>query len=201
MKAQKVLASVRAKRGYVLGYHRLMAAADPELLAAYDAFYTRFTLASRALSDVEKETVWIALIIATRAKIGTLHFARARKAGMTKDAIADAAAIGAVCIDGFLFMEYFKVKSEKTYLRTFEAARGKTRPALAELAGAVANAGTRRTDAMVLHLQRAFRKGMTRAKAAEALTYCLLHCGGPTMVEAVGAWERAARRRRLPAPY
>jgi len=38
MKAKKVLAEVRAKRGYVLPYHRLMAAADPQLLAAYDAF-------------------------------------------------------------------------------------------------------------------------------------------------------------------
>src|SRR5688572_29428866 len=95
--AARILQDVRRKRGYVLTYHRLMAELDPALLAAYDGFYARMTLASRVLSPVEKETVWLALIVATRARVGTLHFRRAAKAGMSKTAIADAAAIGAAC--------------------------------------------------------------------------------------------------------
>ena len=46
----KVLAEMRRKRGYLLSYHRLMAA-DPELLAAYDAFYKRL-IAAAPLQDV-----------------------------------------------------------------------------------------------------------------------------------------------------
>ena len=48
-----VLAAVRKKRGYLLSYHRLLYDIDPELLRAYDSFYTRFTLSDKALSPVE----------------------------------------------------------------------------------------------------------------------------------------------------
>jgi len=193
--AKTILAAMRKKRGYVLPYHRLMAA-DPELLAAYDAFYSRMTLASRSLSDVEKETIWIALIVATRAKVGTLHFERARKAGMSRKAIADAVEVGAACDtwDALAFSTS-RFKSENRYLKFFKSTR------LVHIAAAVAQAGRRQPEAMALHLERAFRAGAKREQVAEALTYCLLHCGGPTMVEAVDCWVRTARRKRIPAPF
>jgi alkylhydroperoxidase/carboxymuconolactone decarboxylase family protein YurZ len=197
--AKKILAAMRKKRGYLLSYHRLLGAADPELLAAYDAFYSRLTLAARVLSDVEKETIWIALIVATRAKVGTLHFERARKAGMSREAIADAVAIGAACevFDAMDFSaaQFRKYFSKNPYLEFFKSTR------LVHIAAAVAQAGRRRPEAMALHLERAFRAGATRAQVAEGLLYCLLHCGGPTMLEAVDCWERTARRKRIPAPY
>jgi len=207
--AKRILAAMKKKRGYLLSYHRLLGAADAELLAAYDAFYSRLTLASRVLSDVEKETVWIALIVATRARVGTLHFARARKAGMDRAAIADAVALGAACetldamdFSALHFRGYFSVGEAKArYVRAFEAARGRTRPALAEIAAVVAHAGGRRFEAMALHLERAFRRGAKRAQVSEALLYCLLHCGGPTMVAAIDCWVRTAARKRLPAPF
>src|SRR5688572_10273231 len=96
--AVSVLQNVRRKRGYVLTYHRLLNEISPALLAAYDDFYTQFTLTGRALAPVEKETIWMALIAATRAKpSGRIHVVRARKAGMSRRAIADAVAIGAHC--------------------------------------------------------------------------------------------------------
>jgi alkylhydroperoxidase/carboxymuconolactone decarboxylase family protein YurZ len=54
---------------------------------------------------------------------------------------------------------------------------------------------------MRIHLQRAFEKGATRAQMAEALSYVLLHRGGPTMVEAVACWEKAAQELKIPGPY
>ena len=89
-KQPNLLDVVRKKRGYVLTYHRLLYDIDPELLRAYDAFYTRFTLADKVLSPVEKETVWVALEVASRARVGTIHLKRAVKAGMGRDAIAHA---------------------------------------------------------------------------------------------------------------
>jgi len=193
--AKPILAAMRKKRGYLLPYHRLMAA-DPQLLAAYDAFYSRMTLASRSLSDVQKETIWIALIIATRAKVGTLHFERARKAGMSRDAITDAVEIGAACeMWEALAFSASHFKSKNRYLKFF-----KSTP-LVHIAAAVAQAGRKCPEAMALHLERAFRAGAKRGQVAEALTYCLLHCGGPTMVEAVDTWIRTARRKRIPAPF
>ena len=49
-KQPNLLQTVHKKRGYLLSYHRLLYDIDPELLAAYDAFYTRFTLADKVLS-------------------------------------------------------------------------------------------------------------------------------------------------------
>jgi 4-carboxymuconolactone decarboxylase len=209
IRGRGALAEVRRKRGYVLTYHRLMAELDPALLAAYDAFYTRMTLVGRVLSPTEKETVWLALIVATRARVGTLHFRRAAQAGMSRQAIADAVAIGAVC-DGFdaaafgdeAFGEWLpRGGAVAGYLRAFEAARGRIRPALAEIAAAVAHAG-RRCDAGVrIHLARAFRRGARREQLAEGLSFVLLHCGGPTMLAALDSWITAAKGRRIPAPY
>lgn len=207
--ASRVLQDVRRKRGYVLTYHRLMAELDPALLAAYDAFYTRMTLASRVLSALEKETVWLALIVATRARVGTLHFRRAAKAGMSKAAIADAAAIGAACdaIDaagfaGEAFADFLpKTGVVEGYLRAFEAARGRVRPALAEIAAAVAQAGRRCGPGVRLHLKRAFQRGARREQVAEAMTYVLLHCGGPAMLDALDDWIKTAKTGRMPGPF
>jgi alkylhydroperoxidase/carboxymuconolactone decarboxylase family protein YurZ len=204
-----ILEAMRRKRGYLLAYHRLLGASDPELLATYDAFYTRLTLAKRVLRPVEKETVWLALIAATRARRSVLHVRRAVEAGMSKDAIADAAAIAAACesFDALAFSaEAFgaslpEPKALERYLRVFDAARGRTRPALAEIAAVVAHAGRRSAAGMAVHLVRAFKLGATREQLAEGLSYALLHCGGPTMIDAVDCWVETAERRRIPAPF
>ena len=203
------LDAVRRKRGYLLSYHRLLAELDPELLATYDAFYTRLTLVARVLSPVEKETVWIALIAATRARVGTIHLRRAAQAGLSKQAIADAVAIAAACesFDALAFAEdaFSEWVDEpmlvKRYLRAFDAARGRVRPALAEIAAVVAHSGQRRAAGMRVHLVRAFRLGAKREQVAEALSFALLHCGGPTMLAAMDCWIRTAKEKRIPAPF
>ena len=208
-KQPNILGVVRRKRGYLLSYHRLLYDIDPELLQAYDAFYTRFTLADKVLSPVEKETVWIALIAATRARIGTIHLKRAAKAGMGKNAIADAFALAAACesLDALRFsVNAFDAwvdepRLVKRYLRAFDVARGRTRPKLAEIAAVVAHAGQRRAAGMRIHLKRAFKAGAKRAQLAEALSFVLLHCGGPTMLAAMDAWTAAARKDGIPAPF
>jgi hypothetical protein len=45
-KQPNLLEVVRKKRGYLLSCHRLLYDIHPRLLAAYDAFYTRYTLAA-----------------------------------------------------------------------------------------------------------------------------------------------------------
>jgi alkylhydroperoxidase/carboxymuconolactone decarboxylase family protein YurZ len=205
-----VLRKVRAKRGYVLTYHRLLNEISPALLAAYDDFYTQFTLTGRALSPVEKETIWMALIAATRAKpSGRIHVVRARKAGMSRRAIADAVAIGAHCdsLDTAVFAgEAFgkfmpKSGAIEGYLRGFEASRGRVRPWLAHAAAAVAQAGRRCGPGVRLHLARAFKKGARREQIAEGMCYVLMHCGGPAMLDALDNWIKAAKTGRMPAPY
>ena len=203
------LDKVRRKRGYILSYHRLLHDLDPQLLTTYDTFYTRLTLVERVLSPVEKETVWIALIAATRARVGTIHLKRAVKAGMGKDAIADAVALAAACetLDALGFAEnaFPEWVSEdrlvKRYLKAFDAARGRTRPLVAEIAALVAHAGQRRAAGMRIHLVRAFKRGARREQVAEALSFVLLHCGGPTMLAAMDGWIATAKLNQVPAPF
>lgn len=208
-KGRNVLEAVRRKRGYVLSYHRLLHRLDPELLAAYDAFYTRFTLDDAILSPVEKETVWLALIAATRARVGTIHLKRAVQAGMSRDAVADALALAAACESmdaiGFsrdAFADWVDgPRLERRYVRAFEAARGRTNPVLAEVSAAVAQAGRRNSRGQALHLERAFQMGAKPGKVAKALSFVLLHCGGPTMLDALDVWSKLVKQGKIPPPY
>lgn len=209
MRKSNVLREVRRKRGYLLSYHRLLHALDPELLAAYDAFYTRFTLDDEVLSPVEKETVWLALIAATRARVGTIHLKRAAAAGMGRDAIADALALAAACesLDAIGFARdafpdwVDESRLLKRYLGAFEAARGRTKPVLAEIAAAVAHAGRRHAEGQRLHLKRAFQMGARPAAVAKALSFVLLHCGGPTMLDAMEVWLKMVKQSKFPSPF
>ena len=63
--ARDRLAAVRAKRGYLLPHHGLLAVAAPDLLEAYDQAYTALTLVPRNLTAHDKEFVWLAVLVAT----------------------------------------------------------------------------------------------------------------------------------------
>ena len=205
----KLLDEMLAKRGYLLSYHRMLGASDPQLLANYDALYTRLTLDQRVLTPVERETVWVALIATTRERLAVFHFDRASAAGMSNEAIGDAVAIAAAC-ESFEAMQFSRTHFSKwvpetaaaqRYLRMFEAARGQTTPATAEIAAVVCHAARRNADGMRVHLACAFASGATREQMAEALAYVLLHRGGPTMIDAVDCWEKSAAALNIPGPY
>jgi alkylhydroperoxidase/carboxymuconolactone decarboxylase family protein YurZ len=52
-----------------------------------------------------------------------------------------------------------------------------------------------------LHLARAFKRGARREQIAEGMTYVLMHCGGPAMLDALDNWIKTAKTGRIPAPY
>jgi alkylhydroperoxidase/carboxymuconolactone decarboxylase family protein YurZ len=206
---KKLLDEMLAKRGYLLSYHRLLAGSDPQLLAAYDALYTRLTLDERALTLEEREIVWVALIAATREKYATFHLERGLKAGMTSESIADSMAIAAACeaFDALQFCHgaFTKWVNEEQamtrYLALFDASRGRIPEAIAEVAAVVCHASRRNAAGMRVHLARAFAAGARREQMAEALSYVLLHRGGPTMIDAANCWEQAAPELGIPGPY
>ena len=205
----RLLETMLAKRGYLLSYHRMLAASDPQLLANYDALYTRLTLDQRVLTPVERETVWVALIAATREKYAFFHFDRATQAGMNEEAISDAVALAAACesFDALHFSQGAfeqwvpESRAMKRYLKMFDAARGGIPPATAEVSAVVCHAAYRNADGMRVHLARAFAHGASREQLAEGLSYVLLHRGGPTMIDAVNCWEKSAAALKIPGPY
>src|SRR5690606_23407333 len=173
------------KRGYLLPYHRLLGELDPDLLATYDTLYTRLTLNERALTLKDREVVWIALIAVTREKYATFHLERGVDAGMSNDDIRDAMAIGAACesFDALNFGHQAfgkwvqEDKAMSAYFALFDAAKGQTPAAIAEIAAVVCFASWRNEAGMRVHLARAFEFGAQREQVAEGLSYILLHKG------------------------
>ncbi len=205
----EILADVEKKRGYVLPYHRMIAGTDPGLLAAYDAYYERLTLRPRALTPVERETVWIALQVATREAHGQIHLRRAVTAGMDKSAMTAAVAIAAA-VEAWPALAFAaehwpdwtpRALGADRYVAVFAAAAAGIAPKLADIAAAVCHAARRTHDGMALHLARAFAAGSTRHELSEALSYLLLPAGGPCLIDAVAAWEKAAKAAGFVAPY
>ena len=84
------LAEIRAARGFVLPHHGAMAAALPELHAAYEAMYRALTLDDHHLPPHGKEVVWLAILAACREPVGTHHVHRFLATGGTE---AEAAAV------------------------------------------------------------------------------------------------------------
>jgi alkylhydroperoxidase/carboxymuconolactone decarboxylase family protein YurZ len=98
------LASVKAKRGYLLPHHGLLAVTSERLLEAYDNAYTAIALDEKVLSKRDRELVWLAVLIATDEAIATHHIPKFLDAGGTRgDFIAVLALTslleGATCYD------------------------------------------------------------------------------------------------------
>jgi alkylhydroperoxidase/carboxymuconolactone decarboxylase family protein YurZ len=81
---REALATIRAARGFVLPHHGAMAAALPELHAAYEAMYRALTVDPRHLTPLQREVVWVALLAACEEPVGTHHVAQFFAAGGTE---------------------------------------------------------------------------------------------------------------------
>lgn len=204
-----ILAAVEAKRGYLLPYHRMLGAWDPGLLAAYDGFYERLTLAPRVFTMAERELVWAALLVASREAHGQLHMRRAVKAGLSAAQLAAAVAV-AGAVEAWVALAFAPThwaewvpegEARARYAAVFDAACAGLDPAIAEISAVVCHAARRTHDGMRWHLPRAFAAGATQAQMAEGLSYLLLPCGGPTLIDAVDAWDQAAKAGACPGPY
>jgi alkylhydroperoxidase/carboxymuconolactone decarboxylase family protein YurZ len=119
------LAEVRAKRGYLLAHHGLMALAFPKLLAGYDAAYTALALDDRVLSHHDREFVWLAVLAATDERVATHHIAKFRAAGGTDAGLGAAFAAAALAMGAAAFD--FAARDWARQLAPFDP-RGASRP-------------------------------------------------------------------------
>ena len=206
----EALKTVEKKRGYRLSYHRMLDASDPDLLRAYDAFYTKLTLDPRVLSAAERETVWVSLLVAAREEHGTIHLRRAEAAGLAHATLSEAVAIaGAVesyeAMTGFAGAHWADWTPpddlDQRYFALVDTARGSIDPVLTDLCAAVCHAARRSHRGMALHIERFLAAGGARDALTEGLSYLLLPCGGPTLIDAVEAWAASADERGFAGPY
>ncbi|WP_226579213.1 carboxymuconolactone decarboxylase family protein [Acuticoccus sediminis] len=200
---------VEQKRGYLLPYHRMLAAHDPELLTLYDAFYTRLTLVEKTLPPREKEIVWIALLAAAREGVGKLHLERGVTAGLSLAEIRASVALSAAseswAATAFAAEHWAEFTPPEEMLGAYralvEAARGPIEPRVAELALLLCHAARAADAPMRHHLSTYFAAGGEAGALAEALAFLFLPMGANLLIEAVAIWAAAAPDLGIPAPY
>ncbi len=92
-----LLAKLRAKRGYLLPFHELLATHMPDVLEKYDEHYTQVWLKQNVLDARTKELVAVGIHAAVLEREGLeIHMRRAVKAGATEAEIVEALSLAGI---------------------------------------------------------------------------------------------------------
>jgi len=198
------LQAVRAKRGYLLPHHGLLALAFPDLLAGYDAAYTAMALADRVLSHHDREFVWIAVLAATDEALATHHVAKLRAAGGTDATIEAAFAAAALAIGAEAYD--FAARDWATQLAPWDPQaaylRGVRQLAplrLVHLAQCAVHVCRARWRVLGWQLAAAYADAVPEDEIAEALTLAMFPGSVPRFVEACRVWLGLIQDGTLPA--
>ena len=203
------LAEVRAKRGYLLPHHGLLAIAAPAVLAGYDATYTALTLTPRSLHERPKEFVWLAVLVATEEAIATHHIAKFRAAGGTEAEIELTVRLAAFAAGAPCFA--FAAEKWSHHLPAYgrEAAYRAALDALVadpdvprgwvEMALAAIHTARKGWWELAVHIRAAYAAGVPELDLAEALSYAMFPGSIPNFVEACAVWQGMVARGEVPA--
>jgi alkylhydroperoxidase/carboxymuconolactone decarboxylase family protein YurZ len=207
--ARAMLDRLRAKRGYLLPHHGLLALLRPELLTAYDATYTALTLTPGVMGEKDKEMVWLSILVVTEEAIATHHLRNLRAAGGTDAEIEAVVRLASFAhgARGFRFV----AEAWSAHLPDFDAA-GAYRaslaalmadaplaPGLVELALAGAHAALGQRGELALHIRGAYEHGVPEATLAESLSLVMFPAGVPRFVDAAEVWRDLVARALVPA--
>ena len=201
---EQSLQAVRAKRGYLLPHHGLLAMAFPDLLAGYDAAYSAMALADRVLSHHDREFVWLAVLGATDESVATHHIAKLRAAGGTDDTIgaafaACAGALGAAAYD-FAARDWSGALQPWDPKAAYLAGVRRLAPLrLVHLAQCAVHVCTARWRLLGWQLEAAYADGVPEDEIAEALTLAMFPGSVPRFVKACGVWQGLIVDGTLPA--
>ncbi len=196
---EEKLTEIRAKRGYLLPHHGLLAVATPSLLNAYDAMYSELTLRDGVLTLHEKEVIWLIILVATGEAIATHHIDRLRRAGGGEAEVEAALALAAWAdgADRHRFVEAHWA----AHLDGFEAVgsyraglaalmeRYPVEPWVAEVGLAAAHQCHRRWAWVGEHLTGAYDAGAAEPAIAEGLALAMFPGGVPNFVDACEIWK------------
>jgi alkylhydroperoxidase/carboxymuconolactone decarboxylase family protein YurZ len=203
------LAEVRAKRGYLLPHHGLLAIAAPLVLAGYDATYTALTLTPRSLHERPKEFIWLGVLVACDEAIATHHIAKFRAAGGTDEEIELAIRLAAFA-EGAPRFAFAEAKWQR-HLPRYDRARA-YRAALAnltvgsgvvqgwiEMTCAAIHTARKGWWELAEHIRGAYACGVPEVELAEALSYAMFPGSIPNFVDACGVWQELIARGEVPA--
>jgi alkylhydroperoxidase/carboxymuconolactone decarboxylase family protein YurZ len=201
------LAGLRAKRGYLLPHHGLMAVTAPKLLAAYDAAYTALALDDRVLSHHDREFVWLGILIATKEEIATHHIDKFVKAGGTdaefRACLRLSAAVCGFRAYGFIedhwraHLPGIDVRAEwaDAVVRAGEGAE----PRLVHLTACAMQVANGAWDGYRWQLRQAYAAKVDERELAEAVSITMFPASVPFFVTAAQVWMEMIRAGELDA--
>lgn len=203
-KLEARLRAVRAKRGFLLPHHGLLALAFPDLLDGYDAAYTAMALTDRVLSHHDREFVWLSVLGAAHESLATHHIAKLREAGGDDATIeaAFAACAGAVGADTFQFAARDWPGPLAPWDPKAAYLRGVRRLAplrLVHLAQCAAHVCRAQWQALAWQIEAAYEDAVPEDEIAEALTLAMFPGSVPRFVRACGVWRRLVVDGTVPA--
>lgn len=207
--ALAILAAVKAKRGYLLPHHGLLALTAPRLARAYDEAYTALTLDPRALSAFEKEFVWLPILIATDEAIATHHIAKFKAAGGDDRGVETCLRLAAFARGArdFRFVGqhwsdllpgFDRERAYRDALRALMHERG-TDAGMVEAAMAATHACLAQWEEVAIHIRGAYSVGLPEVKLAEALSLVMFPGSVPHFVEAARVWRDLVKSNAVAA--
>jgi alkylhydroperoxidase/carboxymuconolactone decarboxylase family protein YurZ len=190
------LADLRSARGFLLPHHGALAAGAPDLHDAYIAMYQSLTVTPRILSALDRESVWLAILVVAREGIGTHHLELFRKHGGTDDmaqALITLAGI-APSLDALDFAaDHWRaflpgLDPAGAYDRAIVACSGPLPGGTTTLALLAAHAARHAQGGVAHHLRAAYAQGLDEAAMVEALSYVIWPCGVNAFLSACETW-------------
>ena len=209
------LAALAAERGFLLPHHGALAAAAPDLHAAYHAMYTALTLTDRHLSPFEREFIWLCILIATREPVGTHHVDLFQRAGGTEDQLRAALRLtgyaGASGTFGFIeehWQDHFPgIAAQADYLAGIDGLNGGAVPqALTHLAMAAVQMSLRNPRGIKAHVAAVYAapdagSDLREERLVEALSLAIWPVGVNRFVDATRIWHDMIRAGEVtPSP-
>jgi alkylhydroperoxidase/carboxymuconolactone decarboxylase family protein YurZ len=206
------LEAIRAARGgYVLPHHGAMAAALPELHAAYEAMYRALTLEDRHLGPHVKEVVWLAILVACAEPVGTHHLHRFMTTGGSE---AEAATVIRLAAWAAGAPRYATLAEHwQAHLPGIDMEGEYRRGSLALIAGSSLDEATARLAligvqtaldqgwGLAAEITAAYAAGVPEPQIAEAMSLAIWPRGVNPFVRATAVWLRVMREGRVtPSP-
>ncbi len=96
-RSEALVERIKAKRGYLLPFHRLLAEHAPDTLEKYDEFYSQVWFERNVLDARVKELIAVGIHAAILEREGLeIHMKRAVKAGATEAEIIEAVTLAGI---------------------------------------------------------------------------------------------------------
>jgi len=206
------LAEFRERRGYVMPHQGVMAAALPWLLDGYGVMYRALTLESHHLSPLEREFVWLALLVSAGEHIGTHHVDLFYRCGGTEEQAGAAFRLAAFAAGASAYEmldlhwqgHFPGLAAARAYIdaqRALVAAHDDVPTAMVRLAMIATQTGRRNTWAIAADLIAAYEDGVAENKIAEAMSLAMWPCGVNCFISGADVWLGLLRDQRVvPSP-